>query len=178
MIDLSPSSGAVFSDCRRYRFLLWRRFDTGLFHLEQNEPRWLLLAMLNPSDATEFVGDRTVDGCEVRAKSWGFSGLIVVNQFAFRSPYPKDLLTVQDPIGELNDQYIRFAAETASVKICGWGNSSVVGSLIQTRTPRMVELLGDDLKCLKMNQDGSPAHPLYIKRSIEPIAWSVKDKGH
>lgn len=174
MIDLSPSSGAVFSDCQRYRYLLWRRWTTLISH----EERWLLWAMLNCSTANEFKNDPTIAGCEKRARAWGFTGILVVNQFAFRSPYPKDLLTVQDPVGELNDQYIRFAAETASVKICGWGNSSVVGSLIQARTPRMIELLGDDLKCLKMNQDGSPAHPLYIKRSIEPIAWSVKTEGH
>src|SRR5690348_1743088 len=49
---------------------------------------WL---MLNPSDADAFKPDPTVTECIKRSRAVGADLMEVVNLFALRSPYPKDL---------------------------------------------------------------------------------------
>src|SRR4051812_15620668 len=72
----SMKTTAEFSPCRRYRFALWRRWDSG--------PQ-VLFAMLNPSTADETTNDPTIRRCIGFARAWGFGSLAVGNLFAFRT---------------------------------------------------------------------------------------------
>jgi len=69
-------SVAQYSDCERYRYALTRVWDPA--------GRKALFIMLNPSTATEFQNDPTVERCERRARALGFGAFRVTNIFAWR----------------------------------------------------------------------------------------------
>lgn len=156
---------ATFSDDEAYRLeLVWRWSDAPL----------LTVWMLNPSTATHEVLDPTVYGLIQRAKAWGFGGVRVINLFALRATEPKVMMAHPEPIGAENNAVIRKALLAAfddgSPVIAGWGkHGSHLG-----RDQWAIDLareLGVSLYAFKLNQDGSPCHPLYLPRDLKPYVW-------
>ena len=157
------AAGAVFSPCRRWRYLLWRRWD-------QAKPVANFL-MLNPSTADEHKLDPTCSRARDYAERWGYGALVVTNVFAFRSTNPDKLKAVQDPVGPGNDAAIVRAAKEAALVVCAWGNH---GSF-SDRSSRVRALLGKSkipLHCLRINANGEPAHPLYLPGRLKPAPWA------
>lgn len=72
-------SSARFSDCRRYRYTLTRRFADG--------PTVAFIG-LNPSTADEHADDPTIRRCLGFAKRWGYGELVMLNLYALRSTDP------------------------------------------------------------------------------------------
>lgn len=160
---------ATWSPCKRYRYTLrrtWSKSDASAHKLVT----WILL---NPSTADETEDDPTIRRCKDFSKSWGFDGLIIVNAYALRSTDPKGLWKVEDPNGPGNDGAILEACGAASRVVCGWG-----ANLRNDRHDWLAKLLrGHELSALKINANGSPAHPLY-QRSDAPLRqFSLKDIG-
>lgn len=153
---------ATFSPCRRYRYTLDRTWDPA-------RPR-LVFCMLNPSTADETVNDPTVERCQRRAVAGGFGAVAVVNLFALRSTDPQMLYQVEDPVGPDNDAAIVAACTAAPMVICAWGNHGqhreraehVIGMLRGLHVP---------LYALRVNQDGSPRHPLYVSNDTTPLPF-------
>ena len=106
-------SGARFSPCGRYRYLLWRIWD-------ENRPP-AVFVMPNPSTADEIKNDPTVERCERRARAMGFGGLRVANIFALRSTDPAALYQHADPVGPDNDAAIIESVAGAGIVVCAWG---------------------------------------------------------
>jgi hypothetical protein len=126
--------------------------------------------MLNPSTADEIDNDPTVARCERRAMDLGYGGLEVVNLFALRSTDPEPLYTHPDPVGPENDKAILDAVTGAGLVVCAWGKH---GKLLQ-RAAHVLRLLrnaGVTVHCLKLNQDRTPTHPLYVGYDIQPRVW-------
>lgn len=158
----SKEMGATFSNCRTYRYKLWRTWD--------KRKGFVLFLMLNPSTADETVNDSTVERCERYSRAWGYGGLVVCNIFAYRATYPKDLKLYDKPIGPENDKYIARAAKEAKKVVCGWGNH---GSFLE-RSYDVQELLKKNkIKpyCLKITKMGEPSHPLYLRKDLKPIIF-------
>lgn len=153
------NTGAIFSPDRKYRYKLWRIWDPT--------KRVLAFCLLNPSTADETANDPTVERCQRRAEMMGYGGLIVINVFAFRATDPCELYHAEDPIGPENNKYIFETAEEAGMVICGWGNH---GNLMGRGKQILgdLQLAGKDPHVLKLNQDGTPAHPLYIGYKVKP----------
>ena len=152
-------AGALFSPCRRWRYLLWRRWAAG--------PAANFL-MLNPSTADEVKLDPTCSRARAYAEAWGFGALIVTNIFGWRATDPGELRRVRDPVGSGNDGAIVRAAREAVLVVCAWGNhgaylqrSSFVRSLLERR----------QLHLLKLNGSGEPAHPLYLRGALRAKPW-------
>lgn len=103
-------SEAVFSDCESYRYSLTRVWDAAL-------PR-LAWVMLNPSTADERRNDPTIARCEARTRAMGCGAYRIVNLYAFRATYPRDLRKAADPVGEGNEAALRKAAAWARRVIC------------------------------------------------------------
>lgn len=163
--------GAILSGCERYRYLLWRRWEP------RASMKPLLFAMLNPSTADATEDDPTIRRCMGFARAWGFPGVLVVNAFAWRATDPRELEDAEDPIGPLNDTYLRSAAHEAGRVIVGWGSHKLLqknrSEAARARVYAVAEALGHDrLEALKINKDGSPAHPLYIPNATQPVPWS------
>ncbi len=160
-VDLfGASSGAIFSPDERYRYSLWRIWDTAL--------PVLLFLMLNPSKANASDNDPTVERCQRRSIQLGFGGLFVANLFGLVSTDPTVLKGHPDPVGPENDEAIMIAARQAGMVICGWGTHGQLNG----RGERVLTMLREALiqpYCLLQNSDGSPGHPLYVPYDRKPI---------
>ena len=151
---------AKLSDCRKYRYALWRIWDS--------EKPYTLFIGLNPSTADETKDDPTICKCVNYAKDWGYGGLCMANLFAFRATYPSEMKEAQDPIGPENDAWLKRLAKDAGVIVGAWGNHGV----FRERSKIVASML-PNIKCLKQNVTGEPAHPLYQKCSVVPITMDI-----
>ncbi len=165
----------VFSPCRRYRYLL-RRIINPNYQLRDilGQPAAkgvCLWIMANPSIADEHRLDPTLTRCCDYTTRWGFSEMRIVNVRAWvetdSDKVPEDPLA----IGPENEQHIRQQATEAELVVCGWGK---LGGELGRRTLELVRA-----HCvphaLKLNDsDGSPAHPLYLAKKLEPFPLEAK----
>ena len=152
--------GATFSPCRRYRYTLWRTWDTG-------KPACMFL-MLNPSTADETANDPTVERCQRRAQLMGYGGLVVCNIFAYRSTDPDALYALNDPVGPDNDAAIIEQASQAGLVVCGWGKHGALHGR-GTAVLNLLRQAGITPYALRINGDGSPQHPLYVGYAQQPV---------
>lgn len=177
IVRLVGSNGeAVFSECGQFRFNLTRRWDNtpSLLRDPDAPARYVLWIMLNPSTADEQVLDPTLTRCREYSRAWGYEGMIVRNIFAFRTPDPKVMLAAQkDGVditgGKRNDEWLADRTDVAKVMV-GWGSFSLAGQ----RARDLSGILGSDLECLGVNRDGSPKHPLYLRKSAEPVPFGLE----
>ena len=114
MAVIAGDTGAVFSRCRRWRYLLWRRWDAA-------RPIANFL-MLNPSTADEYRLDPSCTRARLFAERWGYGALIVTNLFGWRATDPAEMKAAREPVGRANDAAILRAAREAAIVVCAWGN--------------------------------------------------------
>jgi len=151
---------AKFSACRKYRYALWRTWD-------ESKPYAMIIG-LNPSIADENKNDPTITRCINFATSWGYGAVCVTNLFAYCATVPSDMKASNDPIGTENDAWLYKLAREAAIIVAAWGND---GSYLN----RSGEILGAllNLHCIKMNESGEPAHPLYLKADLKPVTMKI-----
>ncbi|MCG8414509.1 MAG: DUF1643 domain-containing protein [Pseudomonadales bacterium] len=149
------SQNARFSRCRRYRYSLERSWDEGTGSV--------LFIGLNPSTADHRSDDPTIRRCVGFARDWGFQRMEIVNLFAYRATLPKDLKAAPDPIGPANDRWIKTAHRQADLTVACWGNDGEFLGRADSVRKRL-----DSLHCIHLNQSSQPAHPLYLKASLQP----------
>ena len=85
---LNPGIGAILSEDRIFRYALWRTWG--------NKRKALLICGINPSVACETFDDNTITKGMGFACSWGYTTLIMVNLFGYRSTDPEKLRAVRD----------------------------------------------------------------------------------
>lgn len=149
---------AVFSACRRYRYLLQRTWNPLA--------ATLTIIGLNPSRADASYTDPTIRRCLQFAQDWGYGSLIVANLFAYRSPYPEALRAFRRPIGPENDWYIQRAIHLSEKTLIAWGNDGTW----RQRDRKVLKFI-DQPWCLQINKSGQPAHPLYQPAHRKPIPY-------
>ena len=165
IVTKSSHGSATFDQSGCYRYYLTRSWNTN-----DHAERPVAFIMLNPSQADAKHDDPTIRACRQFAQRWGFNQLNIVNLFAYRATQPSTLKKTTDPIGPANDRFLIQTAETAHQVILAWGNW---GQLLK-RHQAVIELLDchrHKLYCLARNQSGQPRHPLYIKRTVQPVRW-------
>jgi len=152
-----------FSPCRRWRYLLARRWNVKRGTVQ--------FIGLNPSRANEISDDNTVRKCVAFAMRWGYGGMVMTNLFAFIATDPAEMKLAASPVEEMegrNDAAIRRALEASTLVVAMWGNhgahlgrANAVRSLIQaaaSHTPVM---------CFGENASGEPTHPLYLPNATK-----------
>lgn len=151
--------GAVFSKCKKYRPVLYRwSYETG--------PSALWIGM-NPSTARADVDDPTIRWEWIYTQRWlNCTNYVKCNVFDYRATDPKDLLEVE-PLSKENYRQISLHARTASHIICSWGKLHNSLRYSPEYVFSMLKRIGCDPMCLGMNSDGSPKHPLFLKRDVE-----------
>jgi hypothetical protein len=152
-------STADFSDCRRYRYALWRTWDP----LEPG----VLFVGLNPSTADEQVNDPTIRRCMGFARRWGYGGLVMCNLYALRSTDPARLFEVEDAVGPENDDWLADQAEQAPLVVAAWGSTP---GPVPDRAARVLELLGE-AHCLGLTTGGAPRHPLRMPTDLQAVPY-------
>lgn len=147
---------AMFSDDRRYRYQLGRRWGSG---------PTCLFVMLNPSTADAFKLDPTVTRCRNFAVREGCGAFEVANLYAWRSTDPKELAKVDDPCGEMNLIAIGGAAAQADLIVAAWGAkpAKLAGHLMHATQVRRALLATGPVYALGFTKSGDPRHPLYVR---------------
>ncbi len=163
-LPLWIKSDAVFGGPKNeYRYRLSRVWD-------EDKPS-VLFVMMNPSTADYLVDDRTVARCRGFAEDWGFGKLLVGNTFAYRCTDQKRLLEVEDPVGAENDNHLLTMAATAALIVFAYGKPH---PSLRDRGRLVTEMFrahGYSLHVLRLSQDGTPVHPLYLPRTLKPMLW-------
>jgi hypothetical protein len=150
-------TNAKFSDCRKYRYSLWRRWsDTGR--------GYVMFIGLNPSTADETNDDPTIRRCIAFAKAWGYDALCMTNLFAFRATKPSDMMAVDNPVGVDNNQVLLDLSRSAAVIIAAWGANGTY-----LARDEEVKALLSNLCYLRLTKHGHPSHPLYLPSTLTPV---------
>jgi len=153
-------SGASFSECRLYRYVLWRRWE----HWRGDQPqKQVMFIGLNPSTADESEDDPTIRRCIRFARDWGYSGILMMNAFAFRATQPKDMFAAADPIGPKSDDAMYYRRTQCGLIIAAWGVHCPVD-----RERRICEIIDGPVHCLGKTKGGRPKHPLYLRADTKP----------
>ena len=153
-------TNAIFSECRKYRYALWRVWD-------DSKPCAMFIG-LNPSTSDETEDYPTIKRCINYAKDWGYGGLCMGNLFAFRETDPNEMMSSEEPVGSENDDWLVKLSKNAGTVIAVWGNS---GSYLG-RSKLVIDIV-PNLMCLKVNKIGEPAHALYQPKSAKPVKIST-----
>jgi hypothetical protein len=106
------------------------------------------------------------------AERLGGGSLEVVNLFGLRATDPAALLAAPEPVGEDNDRTILEAVGRAWYVIAAWGAEG--GHL--GRASAVMKMLAPlkDLYALRVNKDGSPGHPLYLRGDSKASLFQVR----
>lgn len=159
------NSSATISECGRYRYRLWRRWDSEL--------RPVVFVMLNPSTADADIDDPTIRKCIGFAKRLGFGGIEVVNLFGFRATKPADLWRATDPCGPDNRKHLGIVASAAgecdTPVICAWGAHARKAPKHAESIRQLLIEKGCRPMALRLLNDGTPEHPLMLPYSCELV---------
>ncbi len=154
-------SGAKFSECRRYRYALWRIWD-------RSKP-FVMVIGLNPSTANEVDADPTIRSVGRIARANGFGGFYMVNCFAYISTDPNQLRDFGNTA--LNDHILYMVSRKCGAVVFAWGAFPIVPEL-----GRDIELTSmfPGAKAIHINKNGSPKHPLYCKSTTQFVPWVLR----
>lgn len=145
-------SNAIFSECRKYRYVLWRVWDL-------NKPKLMIIG-LNPSTANESKNDNTITKVIKIAKGNGYGGVYMTNLFAIVSSKP-EILTTKTDLQKGNNHWLITISGMCKDVVFAWGNfkeaKDRAGEVIKNFT------MFSEAKCIAQNKNGSPKHPLYCK---------------
>lgn len=173
LIRENPQSGAVFSEDRARRYLLWRQVNE-IFGVGT-----MTVCMLNPSIATETEEDPTVRRCMGFARRDGARWLVVTNACAKVSTDPAQI--AEDPtVDRTNDAVLRWAfgmsKESAYAPlVLGWGVN--LKKYLPARERHILELLREtEAKpmCWGITTGGSPRHPLYLPGEAKLVPYGIE----
>jgi hypothetical protein len=162
MNQISIIKSAEISKCGKYRYQLSRIWD--------NDKSKIMFIMLNPSTADDTNDDPTIKRCINFTKEWNYGGLYVCNLFAFRATNPKDLLTLENPFGDENIEFIKQYTAEVEVIVCAWGNKKILKSILKNQNPfELLSFASLKLHYLELSKNGTtPKHPLYLKADLKP----------
>jgi hypothetical protein len=160
MFSHQTRNECVFSPDRRYRYLLKRVVNP------LGSKGVCLWVMANPSVADEEKLDRTLTRCARYALDWGYSEMRVVNVRAWVSTDPKGVPADPEAIGPENWSHIVHHATAAQLVVCGWGK---LGGELGRKVLALLLECGARPHALRLNEDGSPEHPLYLPSLLKPF---------
>jgi hypothetical protein len=150
------NSGAEFSTDGKYRYKLWRIWDSDL-------PKAMCIG-LNPSTANADTNDATIRNLIQILTILGYGGFYMMNLFAIISSNPEVLLTSKDPLGDNENKLKEVEAICDDVIVC-WGNFKQAKIRINEVLPNY-----PNAKCFGFNKNGTPFHPralTYIKGALK-----------
>ena len=148
---------AVISRCGVWRYRLDRIVaDSG--------PVYAFFGV-NGSTATANTNDQTVRKWHGFVDHWRGSRFIAGNAFGFRAKDVRALASASDPIGPLNDRYLREIIAEADILVPCWGSRDKLPKHLRPRLDEILSMLRASWKpvrCLGLTASGDPKHPLTL----------------
>lgn len=152
--------GASFSKCRKYRYALWRIWDSS-------KPLVMFIG-LNPSTANEHENDPTIRSVERISRHNGYGGFYMMNCFPYVSTDPSQLYACSHSV--YNEEWLKEVSQKCKDVVFAWGNFEVVKKL---GVDYILSRLFPNAKALHINKNGSPKHPLYCKSDTKLVKWNT-----
>jgi len=165
---------AILSDDRRMRWELQRVWSETL------TPSICTFLLLNPSTADSESDDPTTKRCMAYARYWNYDGVRLINLVGFRATEPMLMYSwlVRQASADLLVHVERaVAGAKGSTKIIVGHGSLHPGIKRHARTVVSAISKQYNLYALKLNKDGSPAHPLYLPGNLCPRLY-VPETSH
>lgn len=170
---------AVLSECRRYRYVLYRSLDGLAWDAEERADssarKTVCFVMLNPSVANEDDNDPTIEKLIKYGARWGFQRLSVVNVYALIETDSKVLRQALGKnaasliIGDHNYAFLETELGNADQIVCGWGNE---GAYRNDAIHDLLAEIGKPAFCFKRNRNGTPVHPLYQRDDAVLVSYT------
>ena len=169
---------AVLSECRKFRYLLHRKTNCPL--------RWIkpmVFVMINPSTADEQKDDKTILKCIAIAEHNSCTDLYVVNLFPLRTKDVKEVdhymkntaASEVRPFSEENDRHITEVMNMLNAEIIvAWGAYKKIDTTKILAINFFKKHKGYDFKCVGINKDGSPKHPLFLSAKTPLIDYKAQ----
>ena len=159
LLPAVASFGAEFSECRKYRYALWRVWD-------ESKPLVMFIG-LNPSTANEVDNDPTIRSVGRIAKANGYGGFYMMNCWAYVATKPENL--VIDRLSyQYNNDWLNIISGKCKDVVFAWGSFAIVAE--KGRDKELAEMF-PNAKALFINKNGSPKHPLYCKSDTQLVSW-------
>lgn len=157
---------AILSPCGRYRWILERGLGgTG--------PVVATLGV-NPSTADAEIDDQTIRKDKGFGERLGWSRIIKVNKFAWRTTDVRELAKAFDPIGPENDRYIADAFDRADIILFAYGPLAKLPKRLRRRWLEIAMIADRARKpifCLGITNDGHPRHTLMLPYDTRLLRW-------
>ncbi len=147
-------------------------YSTGLSSVNWALPRVMFL-MMNPSVAGIEHADPTLIKTGKFARAWGCGGQLVGNVHAYRVTDSKQLIQAQDPVGPDNDAALLRMARQSAFVVLAFG---LPPKPLRPRATLVVDMLKGTvpLKYLRLTQNGTPSHPLYLPSGLTPREFMLR----
>jgi len=149
---------AILSDCRKYRYRLYR--DVGLFG-----DKVIAYFGINPSTADESIDDATVRKWRGFTKRNEGKAFVVGNVFAYRATNVNELGRVPNPEGPENHAHVMAIIHEADVLVPCWGSRSKIPMELHSKIDDLLGVLlnsGKPVLCFGKTASGDPKHPLML----------------
>ena len=170
---------AAFSEDRRHRYWLQRRWDAAL-------PRFTFV-LLNPSAAAADADDPTNRRLRALTAAHGGGSYELVNLFALVDTF-QDHLLGPDAVGEsaaVADGWITTAVGRADTVVLGWGDGRATGRGGAARRAAVIRraasvwplVAAGRPRCLAVNRSGAPGHPLYLPVASDLLPYRPPSAG-
>lgn len=154
--------GAILSEDGLYRFALCRAVPDPVLNGA------VLFVMHNPSTADASRDDPTIRRCAHYAFDWGYGHLTVGNVNPTRATKPEDATMPPAEILAQNDEHLASLTIWADLVIAAWGAAAPLE--LTERAFKVITKIRP-MKVLKLTVAGQPRHPLYLRTSLQPVAW-------
>ena len=97
----------------------------------------------------------------------------MLNLFAFRATDPKDMMKRENLADVDNQHHILSCCSEAAFVIAAWGvNGTFAARDLTVR--QWLSQAGIKLHHLGLTKEGHPKHPLYLPKTLTPIAWKCE----
>jgi hypothetical protein len=135
--------------------------------------RICVFVLMNPSKADAMVNDPTASRCIAFARYWGYDGMRIVNLVSYRATNPKDMHVwfKQQNLLTLNE-HLTWAVNGCNLKdvakvVLAYGK---IPAFMRDHAYNVVMAISKTKNTydIRLNNDGTPAHPLYLPGHLTP----------
>ena len=146
---------AVISKNKKYRYELSRVWS---------ESPKITFIMLNPSVGDETFDDKTIKRLIFFTKKFGYGGFYVGNIFPNINTKVSDLYLDLSHDKKKNRKYVSSMIDKSESVVYAWGKTI-------NNPPNWIDKIVDKPLCFGFNKNGTPKHPLYLRKSTSLISF-------